>query len=180
MIKKIADIITLNISNFELAAEQMNNWVKDASQNKIENIITDKYLVNKNSAIFLTANYFSGKWLHKFSIFNTNLVDFYLRDGSTKKVQMMRSFNEKFKVLNLNFAGLEALACEFPYADNYYSMTIIIPKDSVDIQIIEASLTSSVLNRIIKHEANLTNVNIFLPKFKIVNHFDVIFFFILI
>lgn len=166
----------MNITNYELAAEKMNNWVKDASRNKIENIITDKYLVNKNSALFLTVSYFSGKWLHKFSIFNTNLLDFYLRDGTTKKVQMMRSFNEKFKVLNLNFAGLEALACEFPYADNYYSMTIIMPKDSIDIQVIEASLTSTVLTRIIKHEANLTNVNIFIPKFKIVTHFDVISF----
>lgn len=168
-----ADIITLNISNIETTVEEMNKWIKDQTQDQIDDIISFKHLVNSNSAIFLAGSFFSGRWLHKFSIFNTNLIDFRLRDGTTRKIQMMRSFNEKFKVLNLNFAGLEAISCEFPYADYLYSMTIIVPKESIDIQIVEASLTTQILNKIIKYDSEPSSVNVFLPKFKITSHFDV-------
>ena len=86
---------------------------------------------------------------------------------------MMRSFNEKFKVLNLDFAGLEATSCEFPYSDNTYSMTVIMPKDFIDLQVIESRLTTETLYKIISYKAPLSNAIIFLPKFKISSHFDV-------
>jgi len=95
-------------------------------------------------------------------------------------VQMMRSFNEKFKILNLDFAGLEATSCEFPYSDNTYAMTVIMPKDLIDLQVIESSLSADTLYKIINHKAPLSNAIIFLPKFKISTHFDVNIYYILL
>lgn len=163
----------MNISNSEETVNLINTWIKNESQSQITSIISDKYLVNLNSAVVLSANYFTGTWLNKFSIFNTNLLDFNLRNGTKKKVQMMRNFNDKFKFLNLNFAGLEAVSCEFSFSEKLYSMTIIIPNESNSIEIVEANLNSEKLLKIIKFEAKPVNVIVFLPKFKITTHFDV-------
>ena len=86
---------------------------------------------------------------------------------------MMRSFDEQFKVLNLNFAGLEATSCEFPYSDDVHAMTVIMPKDSIDLQVIEASLTADILYKIISYKAPLSSTIVFLPKFKISTRLDV-------
>ena len=77
----------MNMSNFSSAADSINEWIKDKTQNSIADIITEKYLVNSNSVIFLCANYFSGRWLNKFSVYNTNLLDFQMRDGTRRKSQ---------------------------------------------------------------------------------------------
>jgi len=73
------------MSNFSSASDSINEWIKEKTQNSIVDIINEKYLVNSNSVIFLCANFFSGRWLSKFSVYNTNLLDFQMRDGTRRK-----------------------------------------------------------------------------------------------
>ena len=59
--------------------------------------------------VLVNAIYFKGKWLNQFYLKKTYKADFYLANGSTQKVDMMR-LNEEL-ILKRDPAGLQALTC---------------------------------------------------------------------
>ena len=70
------------------AADIINNWISDATNKKITEMIeppiapdTLMYLIN--------AIYFKGEWAKKFDKENTYSADFHAENGSTQNIMMM-------------------------------------------------------------------------------------------
>lgn len=68
-------------------------------------------------------------------------------------------------------AGLRAIACRLPYAGEQISMTILLPHEDVDIAEVEANLNANALREVLNIQ-NKIKVNVFLPKFKFEESFE--------
>ena len=106
-----------------------------------------------------------------------------LRDGSVKKVDMMKLINKKF-LFKINPGGLSACTCELPYIGDTVSMTIILPHEGINIEDVEKQLNHQALQEVFERNVRLGKVHLFLPKFKLdlkseVNAFVIDFMFII-
>jgi serine protease inhibitor len=115
-----AYIATLDFAD-PTAPSVINDWVKEKTSGKIEEIV-DK--VTHGVIIYLiNAVYFKGLWAAKFDKEYTQERDFMLMDGGKKKVPMMMTESKSFRYLmgeNFDAVGL-------PYSDGKLSMYIFVP-----------------------------------------------------
>jgi serpin B len=111
------------------------------------------YLVN--------AIYFYGTWTYQFNEEDTKDAPFYLRGGSTKNCKMME-VKSKFKY----FEDSLLQAIDIPYGNGNYSMTVILPKEGKDIDLLIAGLTQEKWNEWINSFSE-DSVNLFFPKLKL-------------
>ncbi len=75
------------------AGDTINNWVKKATNEKIDEIV-DSPLNPNLASILINTIYFNGNWTHEFKKELTEDRPFHLEDGTTKDVLTM-TLNEK-------------------------------------------------------------------------------------
>ena len=163
-----SELELLDFNNPYESAKLINEFLVKKTDNKIQNLI-DPYIINDlTKLLLLNATYFKGKWLNHFPQKQTYQEDFYLKDGSTVKVDMMKLLNKDF-LYKINPGGITALTCEIPYVGDSLSMTLILPHEGISLEEVEAQLTSDVLKQIMYYNKNMYvgKVNIYLPKFKL-------------
>lgn len=142
------------------AVTTINKWVSEHTHEKIPTIIEQ---VGEDAILYLiNAIYFKGAWQHKFDKALTKPGDFYLIDGSTKKVAMMHLSRDDFRYYETGDFKIVSL----PYTDGRLSMYVILPGKETSLAAFEASLMpqmwSDLVNRLHKSEGRLT-----LPRFKL-------------
>ena len=130
-----AEIQEIDIYDSE-SPKMINQWVKEKTNGKIEEIV-DSPLDPDLVTVLINAIYFKGDWKYEFDESQTEDRMFYLKDGSTKDVPLMR-LEEK-----LAYMENEALqAVSLPYGEeNEMSMNIILPKENMDIEEFQTMLT---------------------------------------
>ena len=79
---------------------------------------------------------------------------------------MMKMFRKKFKILN-NVLDISGLVCQFPYSGENVSMTIILPNESVKLEVVEKELSVAKLKEILEIQVEREEVNVSIPKFKL-------------
>lgn len=114
-------------------AERIDNWVKKATNGKIERMSEALGLPNPDAVIvLLNAVYFKGTWTTEFDPADTRPGDFELASGSKVKVPMM-SLPDNAKSIETADGGSFSLL-RLPYGkDKRYGMEILLPNDVVDI-----------------------------------------------
>ena len=154
-----AEIDNLDFSKSE-SVDIINDWVADATNDKIKTIIDDRipgdviiYLIN--------ALYFKGDWSNKFKKSNTYNEIFHSLSGINKTIEMMFQ-NEDFKYMENDKLQL----IDLPYGDEKFSMTVILPKEDQDINELSNSLTSDQWNTLL-NMAYEKEVDLYLPKFEL-------------
>ncbi|RNA27829.1 squamous cell carcinoma antigen 2 [Brachionus plicatilis] len=160
-----ADVESLNYDNAEESANTINRWVSEQTNDKIRNLIDPNSINGLTRLILVNAIYFKGNWDLKFDSNLTTEKDFHLTDGSTKKVQMMKS-NKKFRYI-YKPAQIDADICELPYTGQNISMTIILPHQGHSLEQVEKQLNDSVLHQIMTLEIPREKINLQVPKFKL-------------
>jgi serpin B len=66
------------------AAETINDWAAENTNNKINNIVQPSTFTDETLAVLANATYFLGEWINGFHKSNTETKTFYTRtDGST-------------------------------------------------------------------------------------------------
>ncbi len=142
--------------------KRINDWVNKSTNGKIKEMVEsplDPNLV----AILINAIYFKGNWKHEFNQKQTEKRTFYLSDGTTKKVSLMR-LNEKLSYLeNEDFQ-----AVSLPYGDGKWSMNVFLPRENSSLEDLQNRLTPE------KWEKRKTDFaekegSILLPKFELDN-----------
>lgn len=105
--------------------ERINQWVSEKTEGLIEEIIegtidplTVMYLIN--------AIYFKGDWTVPFDPDNTQSSPFYLPDGSSKEVDMMRMETQEEM---LYAEGEDYQAVNLYYGDAGFAMTLVLPDE---------------------------------------------------
>ena len=171
-------IESIDFMNTNELNKNINEWIRNLTKLKINEINQISSLRPSTNVLIAVFDYFSSKWLSKFSLFNTDMQDFFHDDNTFKRVYMMKSYSEKFKCMQKP-EGLEAISCEFPFYDSTRSLTILLPEEGVKLKDIEKNITLEKIERIISANSETTNVIVFLPKFKIDYEADVNYLFFL-
>jgi len=155
-----ARVSGLDFSQNEAAKDTMNNWVDENTNGKIEEIVD--YVDPEYDIMFLiNAIYFNGNWTYRFDEEDTKDDIFHLPGGSTKECKMMK-VESAFKY----FGDSILQAIDIPYGNGNYSMTVVLPKEGKDIDLLIEGFTQEKWDGWVDgfYEINLT---LLLPKIKL-------------
>ncbi|MCF8363791.1 MAG: serpin family protein [Prolixibacteraceae bacterium] len=140
--------------------DNINNWVNDKTNGKIQKIIDDipaemvMYLIN--------AIYFKGTWAKEFNPESTQSMAFNLSDDGFKAVDMMGRVDTLDYQKNDTFSAIR-----MPYGKGNFSMTVFLPNNENTVDDVAASFTPENWNNWQGNFAETQNVDIRLPKFKV-------------
>jgi len=154
-----ASIYNEDFNNPETAGK-MNNWVSEATEGKISNMVSPQAL--KDAVMYLVnAIYFKGQWTDKFKVEDTKEDDFFLIDKNIKKVQMMAN-NKKYEY----YKGDDFQMIRMPYGRGKAAMYVLLPNEGTGINDFTNSLSRDLLNKYIS-ESMSTEVMLEFPRFNI-------------
>lgn len=163
-INNIMKFYKINFMKFDLDKIQeflntINESIAVSTNNLIPNLLS-KISPNTN-LILVNTLYFKGLWDQKFDRNETKIENFFTGkkmidvEMMHKKCKFNYYENEKFKACKLNFNGKK------------FSLTIFLPKEGVNINEVELSMTDSNVFNSLFNKNTERIVNLHLPKFKI-------------
>jgi len=142
------------------AVDTINGWIQEATKGKIDKMISEIEIPEDVVMYLISAIYFKGNWTYPFDENLTSDDDFYLSNGTTKKVPMM-SREENFGYYKGdNFSGIK-----LPYGQEKMSMYIILPDEDVSIDTIIESLNEDKWSKI-KESFYDSKVHLVMPRYK--------------
>lgn len=154
-----AEINEIDILDVD-SAKQINDWVKAATNDKIEEIVEaplNPHLVT----LLINAIYFKGDWKYEFDKKLTENDAFLLADGTTKEVPLMTLQEDLLYMENEQFQ-----AVKLPYGEGEMGMTIFLPKDDSNLEAFAQSLSNENW-KTWASEFSATEGTIVLPKFQL-------------
>ncbi|KAL5287307.1 SERPINI1.2 family protein [Megaselia abdita] len=154
---------TLNVANPAAAADKINKWVEDKTNNKIKDLISSDNIDDLTRLVLVNAIYFKGNWAKKFDKENTMKESFYFNENDSVQVDMM---TQKSKFRFGVFEDLDATTLELPYADSNLSMLIVLPNQRTGLKDVGSKLKNKSIFEISQNMYE-TEVSVMFPKFKV-------------
>jgi serpin B len=150
---------TLDFNNSK-SLDIINNWVKDNTKDKIDQIIDE---ISAEDIMFLiNAIYFKGDWTDQFDPNKTSQKRFYLKENETKTVSMMSRFgsykyteNDDFQLVSLPYGKEKRL-----------SMYIFLPKENNNLATFTEKLTFENWSNLMGN-LNYKEGTVKMPRFKL-------------
>jgi len=141
------------------AADTINSWVEEMTHGKIDKIVDGS--ISPGTVMFIiNAIYFKGKWAKEFNPANTYDQTFY--ESDTKKISVkMMSVETKLRYLETS----EFQTVDLPYGNGYFSMTIFLPKEGINVDEFLANFNDDNWQKWTS-SLSLTNVCLQLPRFE--------------
>ncbi|KGL93449.1 Serpin B6 [Charadrius vociferus] len=158
----------------EDARKQINGWVEERTEGKIQNLLAEGILDSLTRLVLVNAIYFKGNWENQFDKEKTSEKPFHINKNETKPVQMMFK-KDRF---NMTYIGdFKTKILELPYVGNELSMIILLPDaikdESTGLESLERELTYEKLIDWINPEMmDCTEVRVSLPRFKLEEDYD--------
>lgn len=137
---------------------QINNWVANATHQKINSIIQQidpadiMYLIN--------AIYFKGQWKYSFNTKSTQNNTFYTSTGQLVQTPFMYQ-QDTFKYIS----GSSAQMIEMPYGSGDFNMYVLLPNEGVSLQQFIGSFNENTLAAF-SPDLKAQKVKLYLPKWK--------------
>lgn len=141
------------------AAKKINDWVKSATKDKIDEMVKDPLDPNV-VAFLLNAIYFKGDWTYAFDKEMTEKQPFYLKDGKTIDASFMQMQRELSYMETDEFQAIK-----LPYGEEEMSMQVFLPKEKSDLETFKKALTNdnwAMWNKSFQSQEGL----VLLPKFQ--------------
>ena len=146
--------------NDKKSVKLLNRWAKKQSNYNIRNLADIRLFDKNTSLVYTNLVYLNGEWENPFNEEFTSKDDFYLPDGSIRKIDFMNQTdylkyneNELFQII------------ELPYSGNNISLVVILPRKIDDIDSVENMLTPLNLD-FWTTELYTKLVSVSLPKFR--------------
>jgi len=115
------------------APKIINNWVKENTRGKIDQIVQQ---IQPDDVLFLiNAIYFKGKWTKEFDKSQTTERPFYLSDGTQKQHPMMSQSGRYRYYENENFQ-----AVTLPYGTERLSLYVFLPRKNTSLDAFQQQL----------------------------------------
>jgi serpin B len=152
------------INQYEAVRKEINNWVSDQTEDKINDLIPEGVLDSDTRMTLVNAIYFKADWLSPFEADSTQDVPFHLLDGSQVSVPTM---NQDAFMPYAKGDGWQAI--ELAYQGETAAMDIIVP-DEGRFEEVESSLGYATASAILS-SLEPTSVTLALPKFKFEGEF---------
>ena len=144
----------------------INQWVEEKTRDKIQKLLPAGTVTSMTRLILVNAIYFKGDWLRAFDPQKTEDAPFWTAPDKSVPVPMMRLNEKRFRYgENESFQTLE-----LPYEGEDVSMLLILPKERDGLDRIEESFAAGNF-RTCFDGMRLSDVNVFLPRFKIESTF---------
>lgn len=143
------------------APDQINQWVSEATNKKIDKIISSP-LPSDTIMYLINAIYFKGDWAEQFDSKNTAKAQFRAGNGSTNEVMMMsRTGKVEYG------KGDDFQAVRLPYGSGKAAMYCILPEKDQTINDFIATLDTGRWKGIKESIRERNEVNLQLPRFKL-------------
>ena len=140
------------------STRQINDWVKDATENLIGKIF-EEGAIPRTNAMLANAVYFRGLWSEPFDVSLTSKACFTNASGKNVTVEMMSGQIDR----NGGIAdGVKVV--HLPYGNNAFSMTVILPDGPVDEFV--ASLTPESWKKL-RYLVSNSRILVKIPRFTI-------------
>lgn len=157
------ELLALDFGNSAEAAKNINTWVAEKTNNKIKEVFAPDAFKPSTQFVIASALYFQANWQTPFDAANTTDAPFKSPKAS-KSVPMMK---ETFKYSLRYFEGANWQAVALPYKNGSLEMYVILPKDSIDIQLFMQNLSDTTLAALINEKGlDFDEVKISLPRWK--------------
>ncbi len=138
---------------------QVNDWVSDATDGMIDNILGDAPMQDMQLCL-VNALSFTASWRNVYEDSNVKTQTFTNYDGSTSETELMHSTESAYLTLK-NATGLRK-----DYADGAYAFVALLPEEGVDVYDFVANLNAEDLRDALEN-ATATTVNASIPKFTV-------------
>jgi serpin B len=148
---------------------EINQWVREKTRDKIQEILGPGSTDELTQLVLTNSVYFNGKWSNQFNPEETIEDSFWVDNGKSVKVQMMKILAETF-----NYAETDTIQIlEMPYLGHDISMLVLLPKDRNGLKSIEESFNSDYLNEL-KDMMEIQPLTVHIPKFRFETDYDLV------
>lgn len=150
------------------ASEEVNSWVEKNTNGLIKNILSRHAVDSMTRLIFANALYFKGTWQQKFDASTTQSSNFYLLNGNSIEVPMMRSSKKQYVSDDGDFKVLRLPYTQGSHDKRQFSMYIYLPKARDGLPLLVQRMSSEhgfVAQHIPSRKVEVKDFQI--PKFKI-------------
>jgi len=158
----------LRLTDFANAPEgarmKINDWVSNATNGKIENLMVPGSITPATRLVLANAIYFKGTWKAQFDPDDTKKAPFYM----LKKTITVPMMNVKEHFLYME--GTSYKAIELPYKGDELVMDIILPNTGT-FEVFEAGLNIERLDSIL-NQLRSKKVVLSMPKFELTSEFS--------
>ena len=144
----------------EKEREEINDWVSDKTNQKIDELIDKGVLVEDTRLVIVNAIYFLSNWLEEFDKELTRKRDFHIDEETTVETEFMRK-DDTFKY----FEDEHAQVLEIPYSGEDFSMMLMLPREDIGLSDFESKLDSKKYKEYVDSLSE-KEVNLLFPKFK--------------
>jgi len=158
----MAEANELDFSKNVEAAEIINTWIEEQTNNKIKDMIKSDMLSDLTKLVLTNAIYFKGLWEKQFDPDDTYETDFKISNDQTVKTDMMSYTADDS---TFNYTETEELQIlELKYMGNDLSMIILLPKEN-NISNAESALNAKNLTNW-RNDLEENELIVKIPKFK--------------
>jgi serpin B len=151
----------LDFSNAQEAADQINAWIEEQTNEKIKDMLQSSDIHPLTKMILCNAIYFKGDWKYQFDQDQTIEEQFYNTPDSSISVPMMSLNDEKITFNYTEDDDVQIL--ELPYKGENLSMILLLPKEN-NVSSLENQLSWSKIDEWLQSMSE-QSVNIKIPKF---------------
>jgi serine protease inhibitor len=127
---------TVDFLKPEATADTINAWVKEQTQGLIEKLFQAGDFDEQTRLALVNTLYFEGKWQYPFPKDATSNAPFYLENGKTKQIPMMR-LSERLPYYKGD--GFEAVS--LPYGEGDYRFYLFLPDKGRTVADLRKQLT---------------------------------------
>ncbi|CAF0808007.1 unnamed protein product [Didymodactylos carnosus] len=170
-----SELQLVDFSQQEEAAEIINNWIANKTNDKIKKLLSKKDIHSLTRLILVNALYFKGSWVKSFDDTQTEEGQFYLSTKKIIKQQMMNIVNQ-YRYYNDPKHNCQWV--NIPYQNNEYVLTLALPNKNIPLLNLEKKLREldgvfDTLNKM----SSTKKIQLKLPKFKIESSLDFVKYF---
>ncbi|XP_066154759.1 serine protease inhibitor 42Dd-like [Euwallacea fornicatus] len=158
-----ADIENVDFAEEVEAAQKINRWVQERTNNKIRDIVTPDDMDISIKLFPVNALHFKGTWEKIFSYVNKGT--FYITKTNTKEVDMMHR-EDGFGYYES--PTLKAKFLELPYYNSNITMTIVLPDEIEGLAALEKDTYPFLKPQNLEDE----HVSVTLPSFLVESKYD--------
>jgi serpin B len=146
---------------------RINYWAEKNTGGRIEKIVNWN-LHPETHLLLANAIFFKGDWARRFDEAHTKTAPFHLLDGHGVDVPMMMQLGRFPYVITDHVQVLR-----LPYEGGDLSMTIVLPRDPLDLTVIEEHMSAQDIASL-QEGLSEEKVYVHLPRFQITSAFDLI------
>ncbi len=156
-----APVQEIDFAQSSKAADKINNWVADKTNDKITDLVSADDLTDDVRLMLVNTVYFKAKWQSTFEKHETSKKDFTVSEDETIEVDMMfqEEYFDYFETDDLQVVAM-------PYEGRDVSMVVILPRDDDGLADARQWMTDGNLCANVEN-LERKNIAISLPKFTI-------------